>query len=234
MRGYPGGRGSPCPCAPLAPGWCGYPQHPPQVWRNMCVSPHPSLGCRGITESFPGRSIRHLLLTRGERRVSCSIFKSRYRGIPASSPPLPKGPTPPPPPQPLGGFRRGAGQQGGRAGGCSHQRGRGAAGGLWGNRCRGLCRSSGCGPPAAPAAGSDGRWHSRWSAGCPGPLQSKKQRGTSGVTAGEEGDVLPALHQGQVPFEGCKVCFGRVRASLAPSSSHPGVVPPGQTHRSLS
>lgn len=46
------------------------------------------------------------------------------------------------------------------------------------------------------------------------------------MTAGEEGDVLPALHQGQVPFEGCKVCFGRVRASLAPSGSHPGVSPP--------
>lgn len=28
------------------------------------------------------------------------------------------------------------------------------------------------------------------------------------MTAGAEGDVLPALHQGQVLFEGCKVWFG--------------------------
>lgn len=29
-----------------------------------------------------------------------------------------------------------------------------------------------------------------------------------GVTARMGGDALPALHRGQAPFEGCKVCFG--------------------------
>lgn len=69
--------------------------------------------------------------------------------------------------------------------------GRGAAGGLRGRRCTGRCRSSGCGPPAAPAAGSDGRWHSRWSAGCPAPLQGKHREGYQGG-----GDAVTAWNRG--------------------------------------
>lgn len=100
----------------------------------------------------------------------------------------------PPSQTPWGGFRRGAGLPGGREAAGSRRR-------AGGTRCRDRCRSSGCGPPAAPAAGSDGRWHSRWSAGCPGPLQSKQSAG----------------HQGQ-RLRGFGVCFGQAGGQNSPLS----------------
>lgn len=110
-----------------------------------------------VTEISPGESIWWLLLRSGA---------SRDGFIPSPVPP--EGHTSLPS---LGELRRAAGLPGGWAAGGSHQRGWGEAGE---SHCRDRCHSSGCGPPAAPAAGSDGRWHSRWSAGCPGPLQGKQ------------------------------------------------------------
>lgn len=162
-----GGCGSPWSCAPPAPGWCGYPQPPPESGEMPPILFGVQPWHWGITKTHPAPFI-------GDERVSCSPVRAGTGTSPLLS--LPRVPCPPRP----GGLRRGAGQQGHRAGGGGCQRGRGAAGGPGGSRCRGRCRSSGFGPPAAPAAGSAGRWHSRWPAGCPGPLQSKDSTGHQG------------------------------------------------------
>lgn len=55
-----------------------------------------------------------------------------------------------------------------------------------------------------------------------------------GVMAGVEGDALPALHPGRVPYEGCKGGLDFFQASSAQSITPCGPGPSGQTHRSLS
>lgn len=166
----PRGRGqTPGSVFPLPRAAAGTPSPPehPRPARAAALPP-------GITETFPGHSVRHLLLRRGESSASCPPAGAAM-GAPLLPAPIPRGSRIPP--ARGGELRRGAGRRGRRAAGG----GRGAAGGLWGSCCTGRCRSSGCGPPAAPAAGSGGRWHSRWSAGCPGPLQSKHRAGCQGM-----------------------------------------------------
>lgn len=184
-------------CSPPAPACCGYtPEHP-----------RPPRG--GITETFPRHRVRHLLLGRGERTGEGPAHpRERRWGHPCCQHPSHEHPASPW----ARGLRRGAGQPGCRAAGG----GRGAAGGLWGRRCTGRCRSSGCGPPAAPAAGSDGRWHSRWSARCPGPLRSKHREGHQGDSEG----AGTAWHRGQALRGGL---WGVTSGSSSPRSPGGGL-----------